>query len=413
MVGPGKHVQSEFRVLYVVPMFPCWSDTWIVREIRALLSRGVRVTILSLRHPSETFSHPDARALSAHAVYSPRGLASAWAVAVCLWRAPRASLGSLLEAASDLWSRPVALAKTCVAWWRTLAVAGRISTTGPHLIHAHFASYPSTSAMILSRLLRVPFSFTCHAHDVFIDDHLLRQKLARAVVAVTISEFNRRFVGNRLGEAAGQRLQVIHCGVTIDEFEYRPGNRDSGTILGVARLDEVKGFRYLVEACRLLHERQRLFRCEIVGDGKLRGDLEQQIAAAGLAGIVSLPGAMPQEQVRERLYRASVFALPSVVAIDGNRDGIPVALMEAMAVGTPVVSTPVSGIPELVRSGWNGLLAEPGNAADLARQLELLMDDPGRAAQLAANARATIEEHFDADREAAKLLASFRAAVGR
>lgn len=129
--------------------------------------------------------------------------------------------------------------------------------------------------------------------------------------------------------------------------------------------------------------------------------------------MVTLPGAMPQAQVRERMYRAAVFALPSVVATDGNRDGIPVALMEAMATGIPVVSTPVSGIPELVKSGWSGLLAEPGDAEGLASQIEAILDDPDRAAQMAAHARETIEQHFDADREAAKLLASFKSALAR
>lgn len=403
--------REKLRVLYVVPLFPCWSDTWIVREIRALMSLGVEVTILSLRHPFEAFAQSDARALADRVVYPPTGWQGVRAVGECLRGAPRASLVSLLEAVGSLWNRPVALAKTCVAWWRTLAVSRRIASIEPDLIHAHFASYPSTSAMILSRLGGVPFTFTCHAHDVFVEAHLLQQKLDRAARAVTISDFNRRFIGDRLGGEAANRLAVIHCGVKLGEFDYRPGQRDAGSILSVARLDEVKGFHHLVEACRILRERGRTFRCEIIGEGGLRGELESRVAAGGLAGIVSLPGAMPQEAVREKLYRAAVFALPSVVAANGNRDGIPVALMEAMAAGTPVVSTPVSGIPELVRTGWNGLLAEPGDATALASHLELLMDDPAGAARLAVNARATIEEHFDSDREAAKLLALFRTAV--
>jgi colanic acid/amylovoran biosynthesis glycosyltransferase len=404
---------EALRIAYVVPMFPCWSDTWIVREIRAHLGRGVEVTILSLRHPTEPFAHADAQAMADRVVYARKGWRAVLAVARCVARAPRASLGTLVEAVRDLWRRPKALAKTVVGWWRTLSVAETIAERRPALVHAHFASYPSTSAMILSRLMGVPFSFTCHAHDVFVESHLLREKLSRAAVAVTISEFNRSFIAGRLGPWAGQRLSVIHCGVKLDEFEYRAGPRDPATIVGVARLDEVKGFRVLVEACRILRDRGRTFRCEIIGEGSLRRALDAQVHKAGLEGLVSLPGAMPQDEVRARLRRAAVFAMPSVVAADGNRDGIPVALMEAMAVGTPVVSTTVSGIPELVRSGWSGLLCEPGDAAALAAHFETLFDDPERGACLAANARATIEEQFDSEREAEKLLDALRAAAVR
>lgn len=403
---------KPLKVLYVVSLFPCWSETFIVREIRALLTRGVDVRILSLRHPFEELVQSDAQELEGRALYPPGFARALLKVVLQVVRRPRASLVPLFQILSGLRTRPVSLAKTLVVWWRALAMADVVSETGAKLIHAHWATYPSTAAMILSRLLGIPFSFTTHAHDMFLEDHLLRQKLERCLFVVTISEFNRRFLADRYGERAVARLRVIHCGLPLHEFAYAPDGREEGTLLAVGRLDEVKGFEYLVEACGLLRDRGVDFRCEIVGEGELRERLVARLASLNLSSRVRLLGAQGQEQVRERLHRASVFVLPSVVAADGNMDGIPVALMEAMAVGLPVVTTRVSGIPELVRSGENGLLAAPADAAGLADLVASLLEDRGLRERLAAQARRTIEEEFDVVTEAGKLLESF-ADVGR
>ena len=178
----------------------------------------------------------------------------------------------------------------------------------------------------------------------------------------------------------------------------------------VGRLDEIKGFRHLVDACQLLASRSVPFQCHVIGEGPLRDELQGRIDAAGLTGRVTLLGARKQEEVRGFLGRASMFVLPSVVTSRGDRDGIPVALMEAMAVGLPVVSTRVSGIPELVDHGRSGLLAEPGDASGLAHCVEQLIADPAAAREMAIAARRTVEREFDIATEAGKLLGAIQGA---
>ena len=391
------------KVLYFVSLFPAWSETFIVREVHELLRLGVDVRIVSLKHPKQALVQSDAQALLDRVVY-PKHPAGALGV---LLRNPAQALRELWGMCSGLARHPEVLAKTLVVWWRTLGLVGTVRELAPDHIHAHWATYPSTAALFVSRRLGVPFSFTAHAHDIFLEHHLLEDKMRHAAFGVTISEFNRRYLAERVSREEAQRMRVIHCGVSPREIEYRPEGRAAGTLLAVGRFDEIKGFPYLIEACALLARRGLDFECRIVGEGPLRGELERRIAEAGLASRVTLLGARPQEEVRRELYRASVFVLPSIVKANGDRDGIPVALMEAMACGAPVVSTRVSGIPELVEEGVGGLLVPPADAAQLAQALEQLLTRPSLGPSLARHARQKIEREFDVAKEARKLYEAF------
>ena len=179
----------------------------------------------------------------------------------------------------------------------------------------------------------------------------------------------------------------------------------------VGRLVEKKGARVLIEALERLRDSGGQFLCRIVGEGPQTEDMRQHVEKASLDDCVELLGSQPQERVKALFDEADVFVLPCVVAADGDRDGIPVALMEAMALGVPVVSTTVSGIPELIQSERDGILTEPGDAQALADALGTLIDDPQRTGELAAAARARIEADFDIDQSADRLLAKIREAV--
>lgn len=397
------------KVLYFTSLFPCWSETFIVREIDELIRLGVDVRIVSLKRPVEKMVQSDAAALLDRVVYPLRGVhAVAQALGACL-RHPWRELSALAGIVRGLWRHPMALGKTLVVWWRTLALLPTLRGLAPDHLHAHWATYPSTSAMLASRRLGKPYSFTAHAHDIFLEDHLLADKMRTAAFAVTISEFNRRYLADKVSPLALQCMHIVHCGVRPADFEFAPGGRQPGLILAVGRLDEIKGFRHLVDACELLARHKVPFQCHVIGEGPLRLALQSRIDAAGLSDRVTLLGALKQEEVMAYLARAGVFALPSVVTARGDRDGIPVALMEAMAVGLPVVSTRVSGIPELVEHGSSGLLAEPGDAKELAQCIERLIADPASARKMAGMARRTVEREFDVAVEAGKLLA----AIGR
>ena len=408
--GKDTSMQAPLRVLYLVSLFPCWSETFIVREIHALARQGVDIRIVSLKPHSEPMVQPDAQVLLDRVIYPPSSLAGSLRAALPqVLKHPLRSTAELWPLVLCLWRQPAELAKSVISWWRTLAVMAEVQRFAPQHLHAHWATYPSTAARILAGRIGRPWSFTGHAHDIFVHDQDLSGKLAQADFSVTISEYNRRQLSTRLPSELHNRLAVIHCGVLPADLPFTAEGREPAYIVGVGRLDPIKGFIHLVKACALLQERGIDFRCDIIGDGPLREELQQAINQAGLSERVRLTGALPQQDVRQRINQATMFVLPSVLLADGNADGIPVALMEAMACGATAISTRVSGIPELIHHEENGLLVTPGQATELADAMARLLADAPLRTRLAQAARNTIIHDFDADIEAAKLLGRIQA----
>jgi glycosyltransferase involved in cell wall biosynthesis len=395
------------RLLYLVSLFPCWSETFIVREIAALIAAGADVRILSLKPPSEKLVHPEAERLLPRVRHPPSPGLAALRRAAALVAHPRALSSLALALGRALGRRPIELAKSLEAVARAIEQLDWIRQFDPDLVHAHWASYPSTAAMMLGRLLGKPFGFTCHAHDIFVHDHLLREKIESAAVPVTISRYNVEWLAAQVTARARDRMKVVHCGVDLPTWTFKETGREEDLILTVGRLDPIKGFEILIDALAELKRRGRRFRCQVIGEGPLRRDLEARIDRERLSELVELVGARPQTEVRAALSAATIFALPSLIAPDGDRDGIPVSLMEAMAAGAPVVSTRVSGIPELIEEEREGLLVSPGDSRALADALTRLLDDAALRRRLATGARAKVEREFDAAREANKLLELF------
>ena len=405
----GSRTPDRIRVLYLVSLFPCWSETFIVREIHALMRQGVEVRIISLKPHSEPMVQPDAEILLDRVIYPPASLAGSLKAALPkVLGHPLQSVRELAPLVKSLWRKPDELVKSVVSWWRTLTMIDAVRAFDPQHLHAHWATYPSSAARILAGRIGRPWSFTGHAHDIFVHDQDLAGKLNQADFSVTISGYNQKQLAARMIPRNQSRLAVIHCGVLPADLPYTAAGREAAYIVGVGRLDPIKGFIHLVEACRLLKERGTAFTCDIIGDGPLRDTLQQAIDAAGLQAQVRLTGALPQQEVRTRINRATLFVLPSVLLADGNADGIPVALMEAMACGATAISTRVSGIPELIHHEENGLLVSPGDAAELADAMARLLGDAPLRTRLAEAARRTIVQDFDADIEAGKLLALIR-----
>jgi colanic acid/amylovoran biosynthesis glycosyltransferase len=398
------------RLLYVVSLFPCWSETFIVREIAALIAAGSDVQILSLRDPSERLVHPDAERLLPRVRY-PLPLAHAARERMRALAAHPVKLSRiLLHIAARLGTRPHHMAKSLEALARGTEHLAFIRAFDPDVIHAHWATYPSTVAWALGHMLEKPFGFTCHANDIFVNNQLLREKIESAQVAVTISNYNVNWLTEHSTPHARHRLHVVHCGVDLAAIPFRPGSiseREPGLILAVGRLDATKGFEVLLDALAVLARKGRRVRCRIFGDGPFKAKIEAAIARNGLAKAVELSGARAQAEVLAALYASSIFVLPSVVTTTGDRDGIPVSLMEAMAAGTPSVSTRISGIPELIEDEKEGFLVPERDAPALAHALERLLDDPGLGERMAVAARLKVEREFDATTEARKLLNLF------
>jgi colanic acid/amylovoran biosynthesis glycosyltransferase len=395
------------RLLYVVSLFPCWSETFIVRELTALIASGADVQILSLKAPYEKLVQPDAERLMSRAHHPLPPAQAALARLRAFAAHPLALSSTVLQVVRRLGHQPVEVAKTLEALARGVEHLDWIKEFDPDIIHAHWGTYPSTVAWALARMLDKPFGFTCHAHDIFVNDHLLKEKIESAQVPLTISRFNVDWLTERATPRARERLHVVHCGVDLPTIPFRADGREPGLIMTVGRFDPIKGFDVLIDALGLLAQQGRRVRCRIVGQGPLEAEMRAAIARYGLGDSVELTGALPYTEVRKSLYAASIFVLPSVVAANGDRDGIPVSLMEAMAAGTPSVSTTVSGIPELIDDGKEGLLVPERDPKALAQALARLLDEPALGARLALAARAKVEREFDAAVEARKVLQLF------
>ncbi|CAN5210477.1 glycosyltransferase family 4 protein [soil metagenome] len=390
------------RTAYVLKMYPRFSETFILSEILAHEAAGAELEIFSLRPPADGRFHEalaEVRAPVTYLAHHHRRAADLWAL---LDTASR-ELPGLGGHLSKLLAADVGDASQAVE----LALAVR--SRGIDHIHAHFASVATTVARLASLLTGVPYTFTAHAKDIFhqdVDPDDLRTKLDGAASAVTVSDFNLAHLAWSLGPAAA-RTERIYNGVDLARFPYSPADNRPPVIVAVGRLVEKKGFTDLIDACRRLKSDGRRFLCEIIGAGPEEDRLRQQVDRLNLGATVQLRGPLPQSGVRAAVAGATALAAPCVVGTDGNRDGLPTVLLEAMALGTPCVATPVTGIPEVIRSEKTGLLVAEHDSEALAGALARLLDDRRLGARLGAAARALVEEDFDIHRQAARLRRHF------
>jgi len=399
------------RIAYVVSRFPDPSETFVLRELNAVERRaGVEVELFVLFPPKHPFVHPDAERW----VGCAHRASPAAALGGTLWwlaRRPLRMGRSLASVVAGHWRKPERLLRALVACTAAAAHARTMRRVRIDRVHAHFATYPALAAWLAGRLIDVPYSFTAHAHDIYVDQLHLRTLAREADGIAAISEFNRAFLAPYVGDA-GTPVELVRCGVVPSAYAFRERALPSeGPVraICVATLNELKGHTVLLDAlARGGSELERL-ELDLVGSGPLEAALREQVARLGLDGRVRFHGTRSEVEVAELLDRADLFVLASVVAQNGRMDGIPVALMEALAAGLPVVASHLSGIPELVRDGETGVLAEPGDAEDLARALCEVLGDPGAAIRRARAGRRLIEQEFDIERSADRMLELFGA----
>ena len=397
------------KVAYLVSRFPVASETFVVREMNALTELGgFELELFSLYPPKQEFVHESAAGWVGR-MRRPSRAEGLTAIAYWLAHRPLRLLGAVGRVIAGCAREPATLVRSLATLPIAAAHARDVQRLGVDRIHAHFASYPTLAAWLCRRLTGIPYSFTAHAYDIFVEQALLDTKVAEADFVVAISEFNRRYLRDYGGDSRTP-VHVVHMGVDPAEYEFRPRAVPAeGPVRGlcVAALQEKKGHAVLLDAlAQGAGELDRLS-LDLVGDGPLRAELEAQAAALCLAGRVSFHGSLTESAVRELLRAADLFVLPSIIASDGQMEGIPVALMEALACGLPTVSTRLSGIPELIDDGRTGMLAEPGSSEDLRRALEAVLADTVELDPAAG--RRLIEEQFDVKSSAARLAALLRA----
>lgn len=398
------------KVGYVVSAWPRLSETFILNEVISIERLGVRLQIFTMKEPEDKVANAKASEVDAPVT--------------CL-SMKRNQKAVALASIRFFFGRPV---RFCHAVFRALQyrrwgvlrcffqatylaeILARESLT--HL-HAHFVHDPTLVTMFAHYLTGIPYSFTAHAKDLYVktSPELLQAEAQTAQAVVTCTEYNRRYISTQIGSASSGKLHCIYHGLDLSQFEFcspRALDGEPPVILSIARLVEKKGLSDLILAADILRQRGRRFQVEIVGDGPLRRSLEVQVKRLGLHDQVRFLGPLPHERLSRIYQRVCLFALPCVVAADGDRDGIPNVLLEAMASGVPVVSTPVSGIPEVIRSETEGLLVSPNSPAGLADALDRLLDSAELRERLALAARAKIETCFSIERNSRQLLSVFQ-----
>ena len=412
---------EPLRVGFVVKRYPRYSETFIVREILAHEQAGLETEIFSLRptndgHFQDLISRVRGRVnylyFPAEGLL-PETLATATLTASHFWKA----LAQASQVLPSLWSSLEEMQQEEARnVYQALLLAREARLKNLHHIHATFASDAATVARLASQLAGIPYSFAARAKDIFhksVRTEDLRRKLQDAAGVITISDFHVDYLRRTFG-ALADRVQRIYNGLDLQEYPYSAPYIRSPAIVAVGRLVEKKGFGDLVQACRLLADRGRGFRCLIIGVGTLMPEIRAQIDQSGLANCVELCGPLPQCQVMRHIQSAAVLAAPCIVGADGDRDGLPNVIQEALALGTPVVSTDIAGIPEVVRNGDTGLIVPQRDPHALAEAIDRLLTDADLRVFLAGQARKLIEAEFDIHETTARRRAIFGAtAVGR
>lgn len=404
----------EPEIGYVLKGFARTSETFITNEIYSLEKLGLKLSIFSLIKLEGQKRHAVVDAIKAPVTYLP---ALSSLTEESFWQWLKNNVGKFSATHFTLFkSRPLAYLRTLFfaiklalkfhekQFIKEFLQAGFIAQKAlaskriRHL-HAHFAHTSTTVTMFASHLSGLPFSFTAHAKDIYLSElnpgDLLNIKLRRAKFIATCTKANEQHL--RAVEPNSAPIYTIYHGLDTKQFaplEKAPTPKP--IVLSVGRFVEKKGYKYLVEACRILKDRGLDFECHIVGGGDSQST-QSFIQQLQLTDTVIIHSAVTQEQLRHIYQRATVFALACQIIESGDRDGIPNVMAEAMAMELPIVSTDISGIPELVDHRADGLLVPQKNAAALAEALAELLNDVTLRERLGKAARTKILRIFDAE----------------
>lgn len=436
-MGLSDNAPPAPRIGYILKGFARTSETFITNEIVQLERLGLNLTIYSLLELTGQARHAAVEKVQAKPQFLP-AFSSTSESHPLLWLIRNAS-PYLKSHARLILTRPR-------QYFKTLREALQLSLalgSGPfrpdasslkeflqagfiadHALadgrlrrfHAHFCHTATTVAMYAAAISDLPFSFTAHAKDIYVRDlnpgDLLQRKLRRAQFVVTCTDANRSYLETL--ESHGAPIHLVYHGLDVDQFAPPAidAAADPPLILSVGRMVEKKGFPDLVEACQRLKKRGVKFRCLIIGGGGPDAEkVETLIQKYGLENTIELKPAVSQEQLRRFYQQAAVFVLPCRIAENRDRDGIPNALVEAMAMGLPVISTTVSGIPELIDSSVNGLLVSPQNPEELANAIAKLIEQPVLRRQLSQAAREKVCRSFQSGDHILKLHKLFQASL--
>lgn len=385
-------------VAYLFERFPSFGQTFCYREVAELERQGMTLQVYAIRRPANEPEQNWDRQIVDRVHYLPEEKALVAEVDNAL---RKKAVPSEVRDTVQQWGRQ----SDFLRLYQAIYIGLRMQRDGVGHLHAHFAGMAARTAYWVGRFFGMPYSFTAHANDIFAprDFVVSLQKLLEAAAAiVTVSDYSANDLKARFPGSA-TKVHRVYNGVDLTRFH--PPDPGSGTpaIVSIGRLIEKKGFADLISACALLTSRRRGFVCEIIGEGPLEGTLRAQIVDADVQGCVRLVGPKTQAEIALRLSHATIFALPCVREADGGMDNLPTVIMEAMAAGLPVISTPLGGIPEMVEHDVNGELVPERDPAAICAAMERLISDPERARRLGDKGRHIAQEKFSIETSARRL----------
>lgn len=390
------------RIGYVLKVYPRFSETFVVTEILAREAAGADLRIYAMRPTTDARFHPELARVKAPVTWVPRPTNANrfWQQVTASIKDPEilANFAAILPELTELEASDVA---------QGVALAQKAKADGITHLHAHFASLAGRMAWVASKLTGIPYTVTTHAKDIFhesVNPVWLRRICGDAAQVLAISRFNEGYL-QRVLTGTGANLVLLYNALELSRFEYMKPSLPTGKlkIAAVGRFVPKKGFRELLDAATILAERGVDFSLTLGGDGELEEELRQKVEQLGLTEQVTMPGPLTQEEVRQLLRSNHVFVAPCVPADDGNMDGLPTVVLEAMACGAPVITTAVTGLPEVVHDGETGLLLEPGDVPALADALASIARGDVDTPALAEAARKLIEQNFDSTLQAQTL----------
>jgi colanic acid/amylovoran biosynthesis glycosyltransferase len=379
--------RNGIRLAYLLKKFPRLSETFVLNEILAQEDSGASIHVFSRRTPDDEPPHPQLARLRAEVEVLP-GTSAMDPWKELFVKSDGENVARMGEAVRSMQRFELPrLPKLCA---EALYVLRRTKELGIDHVHSHFATESAIVAMLVHELGGPPYSITAHAKDIYrstVDPELLSRLIERSAFTVTVCDANVRFLQDRISSEARAKLRRLYNGIDLEMFQPAAAERAPNHVLAVGRLVEKKGFDVLLDAIARLTSSGVELKATIVGDGDEREALAGQVARLGLMDRVTLAGPMDQARVRALIMEATVFCLPCVIGTDGNRDALPTVLIEALASGLPAISTPVTGVPEILGDDAGVLVPERDPAATAAA-LERLIRDPAERARIAALGRA-------------------------
>ncbi len=414
--------------------YPRLSETFIINEILLLEKLGFKLHLFALCNPGEAKVHENVRQVRAPVTYIPdyfwpffwafikANVKLWWHRPSAYWPAFRFAAWRSLRQWSSSTIKRFAQAAYIVQNHlelrpRSARGEGRKEHESDRIrlahIYAHFSHGPTTVAYFAAWLTGVKYSFSAHAKDIYLQEHdFLREKILQAQFVTTCTDYNKNYL-EKVGGPQANVFRTYH-GLDLDRFpaQEHAGKNACARILSVGRFVPKKGFPVLIRALHQLRARGYKFHCHLIGGGEMEIELRSLIKKLKMEDRIELFGAMSQEELFDYYRRADIFALACEVQSDGDRDGIPNVIVEAMALGIPVVSTKISGIPECVAEGVSGVLVAEKDPAACANGIAALLDRPEWAKQLGQAGRAKVERDFDALRNVKKIGAALRQAMG-